>query len=69
MATKGLALELRSPAIARVCSARRPWDLRHRIVTPLLDRLLHHGHLLKLEGKSWRLKESAARLAKAARPT
>ena len=36
------------------------------IVTPLLDRLMHHGHLLKLEGKSWRLKESAARLAKRA---
>jgi len=36
------------------------------VVTPLLDRLLHHGHLLKFEGKSWRLKESAARLAKAA---
>ena len=36
------------------------------IVTPLLDRLMHHGHLLKLEGKSWRLKESAARLAKGA---
>jgi IstB-like ATP binding protein len=34
------------------------------VVTPLLDRLMHHGHLLKFEGKSWRLKESAARLAK-----
>lgn len=34
------------------------------VVTPLLDRLLHHGHLLKFEGKSWRLRESAARLAK-----
>lgn len=33
------------------------------VVTPLLDRLLHHGHLLKFEGKSWRLKEAAARLA------
>ncbi len=36
------------------------------VVTPLLDRLLHHGHLLKFEGKSWRLRESAARLAKSA---
>jgi DNA replication protein DnaC len=36
------------------------------VVTPLLDRLMHHGHLLKFEGKSWRLKESAARLAKSA---
>jgi DNA replication protein DnaC len=34
------------------------------VVTPLLDRLLHHGHLLKFEGKSWRLKEAAARVAK-----
>ena len=34
------------------------------IVTPLVDRLMHHGHLLKLEGKSWRLKEAAERLAK-----
>jgi DNA replication protein DnaC len=34
------------------------------VVTPLLDRLMHHGHLLKFEGKSWRLKEAAARLAK-----
>jgi DNA replication protein DnaC len=35
------------------------------VVTPLLDRLMHHGHLLKFEGKSWRLKEAAGRLAKA----
>ena len=34
------------------------------VVTPILDRLMHHGHLLKFEGKSWRLKESAARVAK-----
>jgi DNA replication protein DnaC len=34
------------------------------VVTPLLDRLMHHGHLLKFEGKSWRLKEATARLAK-----
>jgi len=34
------------------------------VVAPLLDRLMHHGHLLKFEGKSWRLRESAARLAK-----
>lgn len=36
------------------------------IVTPLLDRLMHHGHLLKFEGKSWRLKQAAERLAKGA---
>lgn len=34
------------------------------VVGPLLDRLMHHGHLLKFEGKSWRLKEAAARVAK-----
>ena len=34
------------------------------VVTPLLDRLMHHGHLLKFDGKSWRLKEAASRLAK-----
>jgi len=34
------------------------------VVTPLLDRLLHHGHLLKFDGKSWRLKDAAARAAK-----
>ena len=34
------------------------------VVTPLLDRLMHHGHLLKFDGESWRLKEAAARVAK-----
>lgn len=34
------------------------------VVTPLLDRLMHHGHLLKFEGRSWRLKEAASRIAK-----
>ena len=38
------------------------------VVTPLLDRLMHHGHLLKFEGKRWRLKEAAARVAKRATP-
>lgn len=36
------------------------------VVTPLLDRIMHHGHLLRFEGKSWRLKEAAARAAKKA---
>ena len=36
------------------------------LIGPLLDRLMHHGHLLKFEGKSWRLKEAAARVAKSA---
>lgn len=34
------------------------------VVTPLLDRLLHRGHMLKFDGKSWRLKEAAERVAK-----
>jgi DNA replication protein DnaC len=34
------------------------------VVGPLLDRLMHHGHLLQFDGKSWRLKEAAARVAK-----
>lgn len=34
------------------------------VVTPLLDRLMHHGHLLKFEGKSWRLREAAERVAR-----
>ena len=34
------------------------------VVAPLLDRLMHHGHLLKFDGKSWRLKEAAERVAK-----
>ena len=34
------------------------------VASPLLDRMLHHGHLLKFDGPSWRLAESASRLAK-----
>lgn len=34
------------------------------VAGPLLDRIMHHGHLLKFEGKSWRLKEAASRVAK-----
>ena len=53
-----------------IISSNRPLDDWTRllgdvvVVTPLLDRLMHHGHLLKFEGKSWRLKEAAARVAK-----
>lgn len=36
------------------------------VVGPLIDRLMHHGNLLKFDGKSWRLKEAAARIAKRA---
>lgn len=35
------------------------------MVGPLLDRLMHHGHLLPFKGPSWRMKEAAARLARA----
>jgi DNA replication protein DnaC len=34
------------------------------MVAPVIDRLMHHGHMLKFDGKSWRLKEAAARIAK-----
>lgn len=34
------------------------------VVAPLLDRIMHHGRLLKFEGKSYRLKEAAERLTK-----
>ena len=34
------------------------------VVAPLLDRLMHRGNLPKIEGKSWRLKEAAERVAK-----
>lgn len=37
------------------------------LVAPLLDRLMHHGHLLRFEGNSWRLKEGSERM-KAAKP-
>ena len=55
-----------------IITANRPFEDWTRllgdvvVVTPLLDRLLHHGDLLKFEGKSWRLKEAAARVAKRA---
>jgi DNA replication protein DnaC len=35
------------------------------IAAPLIDRLMHHGHLLRFDGKSWRLKQAAARIANA----
>lgn len=34
------------------------------VSSAILDRLLHHGNLLKFEGKSYRLKEAALKLAK-----
>lgn len=56
-----------------IISSNRPFDDWAKLLgdvvvaTPLLDRLMHHGHLLKFEGKSWRLKEASARLAKGGR--
>ncbi len=56
-----------------IISSNRPFDDWAKLLgdvvvaTPLLDRLMHHGHLLKFEGKSWRLKEASARLAKGSR--
>jgi DNA replication protein DnaC len=55
---------------ATIITSNRPVDDWARllgdvvVITPLLDRLMHHGHLLKFEGKSWRLKEAAERVAK-----
>jgi DNA replication protein DnaC len=37
--------------------------------TTILDRLMHRSHLLEFEGKSYRLKEAAARLAQNISPT
>jgi len=59
---------------ATIISSNRPVDDWAKllgdvvVVAPLLDRLMHHGHLLKFEGKSWRLKEAATRLAKHSSP-
>lgn len=39
------------------------------VVAPLLDRLMHHGHMLKFDGKSWRLKEAAERMARQSDPS
>lgn len=36
------------------------------VASAILDRLLHHGNLLKFEGKSYRLKEAALRLTRGA---
>jgi hypothetical protein len=32
------------------------------MATTIVDRLMHHAHLLEFEGKSYRLKEAASRL-------
>ena len=54
---------------ATLITSNRPVEAWARLlgdvvpVTPLPDRLMHHAHLLRFEGKSWRLKEAAARVA------
>jgi len=59
--------------LSTVITSNRPVDDSPKllgdvvVVTPLLDRVMHRGHLLKFEGKSWRLKEAAERLAKRSR--
>ena len=62
-------LMARYERLSTIITSNRPLDDWTRllgdvvVVTPLLDRLMHHGHLLRFEGKSWRLKEAAARAA------
>jgi hypothetical protein len=38
-------------------------------VTAMLDRLLHHGHVLRCGPRSWRTKAAAPNVAVAALPT
>ena len=35
------------------------------MASTILDRLMHHAHMLEFEGKSYRLKEASARIASA----
>jgi hypothetical protein len=42
-------------------------DARDRVAAPLLECVMHRGRLLTFEGKSWRPKEAAERLAKHSR--
>lgn len=52
-----------------VITSNRPMEDWPKLVgdivstAPVFDRLIHHGHLLKFEGRSYRLKQAAARLA------
>lgn len=39
------------------------------MATTILDRLMHRAQLLEFEGKSYRLKEAAGRLAQQGTPT
>jgi DNA replication protein DnaC len=52
-----------------VITSNRPMEDWPKLVgdivatAPVFDRLMHHGHLLKFEGRSYRLKQAAARIA------
>ena len=65
-------LKSRYEKASTIVTSNRPFDDWARllgdvvVVTPLLDRLMHHGHLLNFVGKCWLLKEAAARVAKRA---
>ena len=39
------------------------------MASTILDRLMHHAHMLEFEGKSYRLKEASARIASAVETT
>ncbi len=64
-----IIMERYSTKKSTLISSNRPiedWGLLlkdNAASSAILDRLLHHGHLLKFEGKSYRLKEAAKRLA------
>lgn len=52
-----------------VITSNRPMEDWPKLVgdivatAPIFDRLMHHGHLLKFEGRSYRLKQAASRIA------
>lgn len=52
-----------------VITSNRPMEDWPKLVgdvvatAPIFDRLMHHGHLLRFEGRSYRLKQAASRIA------
>ncbi|MFH2092730.1 MAG: IS21-like element helper ATPase IstB [Pseudomonadota bacterium] len=65
-----IIIERYSKRKSTVITSNRPVEDWGRLLndnaasSAILDRLLHHGHLLKFEGKSYRLKEAAKRLSR-----
>ena len=63
-----IILERYSTKKSTLLTSNRPLEDWGRLLkdnaasSAILDRLLHRGHLLKFEGKSYRLKEAASRL-------